>query len=186
METTELIQRRNSNAMIAPKIEQALNDQIVMEARSSFLYLAMASWADNKGFEGTAKFLYMHAAEEREHMMRLVHFINGLGGHAKVPEIVGIPHEFDTLPGIFDSILEHEIKVTTAINDLADLCHSSKDYSTFNFLQWYLAEQQEEEQLFSGIVDKFNIIGDSGLALFEMDNFLRNYSPEEKEAEGEK
>lgn len=166
--------------MIQPNIEKALNEQIVMEAKSSFLYLAMASWADNKGFEGTAKFLYMHSDEERDHMLRLVHFINGLGGHAEVPEISGIPHEFASLPQIFSDILAHEIQVTKAINNLADLCHSSKDYSTFNFLQWYLAEQQEEEQLFSGIVDKFRIIGDSGLALFEMDNFLRDYQPEEK------
>ena len=47
-----------------------------------------------------------------------------------------------------------------------------KDYSAFNFLQWYVAEQHEEEKLFSGILDKFNIIGNDGKSIYLIDKDL--------------
>ncbi len=55
------------------KVEQALNKQIELEHFSSQLYLAMASWAEMTGFNGSANFLYAHSDEEREHMLKLFH-----------------------------------------------------------------------------------------------------------------
>ena len=40
---------------------------------------------------------------------------------------------------------------TSKINELVGKTFEEKDYSAFNFLQWYVAEQHEEEKLFSGI-----------------------------------
>ena len=66
--------------MLNEKIERSLNAQIKMEAQSSQFYLAMASWAETEGLMGTAKFLYTHSDEEREHMLKLVKFVNERGG----------------------------------------------------------------------------------------------------------
>ena len=79
------------------------------------------------------------------------------------------PTEFAGLQDVFEKTLEHEIEVTTAINGLADTAFQEKDYSTFNFLQWYVAEQHEEEMLFRGILDKFEILGTDGKSLFMID-----------------
>ena len=54
--------------MVSEIIEKALNHQIRIEAESSQIYLAMASWAEVKGFEGVASFMYAHSDEERMHM----------------------------------------------------------------------------------------------------------------------
>ena len=40
--------------MLSKKLEEALNNQIRIEAESSQVYLAMASWAEVKGLEGVA------------------------------------------------------------------------------------------------------------------------------------
>ena len=50
-----------------------------------------------------------------------------------------------------------------------------KDYSAFNFLQWYVAEQHEEEKLFNSIIDKFNLLGEDGRSLYFIDRDLATY-----------
>ena len=73
--------------MLKKEIEKVLNEQISAEANSSQYYLAMASWAETKGFEGVSSFFYNHSNEEREHMLKLIKYVNERGGHAIVPEL---------------------------------------------------------------------------------------------------
>ncbi len=70
--------------MLSKKLEKALNSQIQIEAESSQVYLSMASWAEVKGLEGIATFMYDQSDEERMHMLKLIKFVNERGGHAKV------------------------------------------------------------------------------------------------------
>lgn len=153
------------------RVQQALNDQIEKEASSSHYYLAMASWAENNGLNGTAKFMYLHSDEERFHMLKLIKFINERGGEAIVPPVTKPPVQFDNLESVFTKLLEHEIRVTECINNLVNICLEEKDYSTHNFLQWYVSEQLEEEALARTILDKLKLIsGDkAGIYLFDRD-----------------
>jgi ferritin len=153
------------------KIEKLLNDQLEKEYSSSQLYLFMASWSENQGFNGTASFLYTHSDEEREHMLKLVKFINERGGTAIIPAIYKPDVSFDSMESIFKSLLEHEVKVTESINNIVGACLSEKDYTTHNFIQWYVSEQLEEEALARNILDKLKLIGNDkgGLYLFDRD-----------------
>lgn len=155
--------------MLSEKIVEALNRQIHVEATSSQHYLAMAIWAETKGFNGAAKFLYLHSDEERFHMLKLVKFLNERGGTAKVNAMDAPKADFKDLRNIFEDLLEHETNVTNEINGLVDLCLSEKDYTTHNFLQWYVSEQIEEEALARNIMDKLNLIGNDkgGMYLFD-------------------
>jgi len=151
------------------QIESALNEQIKKEASSSQYYLAMASWAETKGLSGTAFFMYAHADEERFHMLKLVKFVNERGGRAVVPAIPQPPSEFDSVQRMFELLLEHELVVTQSINEVVDICLKEKDYTTHNFMQWYVSEQMEEEALARSILDKLNLIGNEkgGMYLFD-------------------
>lgn len=157
--------------MLTKKIEDALNAQVTVEAESSQVYLAMASWAETQGFEGVATFMYAHSDEERQHMLKLVKFINERGGHAKVSTLSAPPVSFGSFKEMFQNLFEHEVKVSKSINDLVDITLQEKDYATHNFLQWYVSEQIEEEALARNILDKINLIGDDkgGLYLFDND-----------------
>ncbi|PHR50114.1 MAG: ferritin [Fluviicola sp.] len=152
-------------------VEKVLNEQIIKESSSSQLYLSMASWSENQGYNGTAQFLYKHSDEERVHMLKLVKFINERGGIAKIPAIEKPPINFDSMLKIFESLLAHEIKVTESINNVVDVCLKEKDYTTHNFIQWYVSEQLEEEALARNILDKLKMIGNDkgGLYLFDRD-----------------
>jgi ferritin len=157
--------------MIKQKIEKALNKQVELEASSSQFYLAMASWAETQGLSGIANFLYHHSDEEREHMLKIIKFINERTGIAIVPALIKPPEKYSSVNEVFESLLEHELNVTESINNVVDICLSEKDYTTYNFMQWFVAEQLEEEALARNILDKLNMIGGDkgGLYMFDRD-----------------
>jgi len=157
--------------MLSKKIEKMLNEQVQLESESSQYYLAMASWAETKGLNGVSAFLYQHSEEERIHMLKLFHFINERGGQALVQGGKAPKSDFKNVKEVFETVLKHEILVTTEINNLVDACLKEKDYNTHNFLQWYVSEQMEEEKQALTILDKLKLLGDDkgGLYLFDRD-----------------
>lgn len=157
--------------MLSKTIEEALNKQIRIEAESSQVYLAMAVWAEVKGLEGISNFMYEQSDEEREHMLKLIKFVNERGGHALISELDAPNVAFTSFKEMFEKLLQHEIFVSQSINELVHISLQEKDYATHNFLQWYVAEQIEEEATARTILDKVNMIGDDkgGLYLFDRD-----------------
>ena len=158
------------------KIEAALNAQIKTEAVSSQVYLAMACWAECNGYEGTSAFLYKHSDEERQHMLKLVKFINERGGKAEVPELPKPKSEYDSLETVFIELFNHETNVTNEINKIVHLCLAENDYTTHNFLQWYVNEQLEEEALARTILDKLKLIGGNNSGLYMFDRDIAGYT----------
>jgi ferritin len=156
------------------RVEQALNEQIEKEALSSQYYLSMATWAEKNGLNGTAKFMYLHSDEERYHMIKLIKFVNERGGNVIIPAVNSSPVKFDNLESVFTLLLEQETKVTESINNLVDICLQEKDYSTHNFLQWYVSEQLEEESLARTILDKLRLIGSDNSGIYIFDRDLEN------------
>ena len=159
--------------MFSKKVEAALNEQVRLEGFSSHVYLSMAVWAEQQGFEGVANFMYKHSDEERQHMLKLVKFMNERGASIEIPMIEKPPHNFDSLRGVFEELFRHEMMVTNEINGLVFLTLEEKDYTTHNFLQWYVSEQLEEEALARNILDKINLIGDDKGGFYLFDNDIK-------------
>lgn len=155
--------------MISKTMEETLNKQIELEAFASFLYLSMASWCDTQGLVGCAQFMHRQSLEERDHMLRIFHYISEIDGHALTPAIPQAPIEFESVQALFKQVYEHEKKVTRAINGIVDLCYKENDYSTLNFLQWYIEEQREEEDLMRTILDRLKLIGNGPQSLYYID-----------------
>jgi ferritin len=157
--------------MLSKNIEAALNMQIRLEAESSQVYLSMASWAETNGFEGVAEYMYAQSDEEREHMLKMVKFVNERGGNAVISDLNAPPSDFGSAREMFESALEHEIFVSKSIDKLVGITFEEKDFATHNFLQWYVAEQIEEEANARMILDKIELIGDekSGFYIFDKD-----------------
>lgn len=158
--------------MLNQIIINKLNDQINLEFYSSNVYLQMSAWCSKHGYEGAATFLLRHADEELEHMQKLFNYVSETSGMPILGKIDAPKHDYSSLREVFEITLEHEKLVTSKINELVEVTFESKDYSTFNFLQWYVAEQHEEEKLFSGIIDRFNLVGEDGKGLFFIDREL--------------
>jgi ferritin len=166
--------------MINKKVEKALNNQVKVEAESSQTYLAMAVWAECNGYNGIANFLYEHSDEERMHMLKLVKFINERGGKAVIPQLAKPVDKYKDVMTVFTKLLNHEIHVTQEINNVVDICLKEKDYTTHNFMQWYVTEQIEEEALARTIMDKLELIGSEKGGLYLFDRDLEQFSAEEE------
>lgn len=164
--------------MVSKKVEEALNKQIKLEGESSQFYLSMASWAETQGLNGTCEFLYRQADEERQHMLKLIRYVNERGGTAEIPEFVQPPKTFSGLKEIFKSLLDHEMRVTSEVNGVVHLCLEEQDYTTHNFMQWYVSEQIEEEATARSIMDRIKLIGDDKGGLYMFDRDLENLTGE--------
>ncbi len=170
--------------MISKKMEKALNEQIGLEAYASFLYLSMASWCDNEGLAGCTQFLMRQSAEENAHMLRIFNYINEVDGHALIPAIKQPPHQFKSIQELFKEVYAHEQKVTKSINKLVTLARAEDDYTSDDFLQWYVTEQREEEALMRSILDKLKLIGNGPQSLYYIDKEIEAVNEAQAAAEG--
>jgi ferritin len=151
------------------KVEDILNRQVEREAYSSSLYLAMASWAEVNGFAGVAQWLYVQSDEERMHMLKFVKYINERGGQALIPALKKPATEYKNVKTLFQEVLKHEQFITASINEIVALCVKEKDFTTQNWVQWFVNEQIEEEANATKILDKLKLAGDANLYLFDRD-----------------
>lgn len=155
--------------MLSKKVEDILNTQIEKEDYSSQLYLSMASWAENQGLGGVAEWLYAQSDEERVHMLKIVRYVNERDGKAVIPGLKKPPVAFDNITKLFDEVLRHEQYITNSINEIVAVCIGEKDYTTHNWVQWFVTEQIEEEASVKEIIDKLKLIGDKNLYMFDRD-----------------
>ncbi len=162
--------------MLTKKVEAALLNQIEKEGFSSQLYLAMASWAEMKGFTGCATFLFAQAEEERIHMLKIIHYTNDRRGHAKISNLNEPTNTYANLNELFQLLLEHELSISKSINDLVGICVDEKDFTTQNFLQWYVNEQIEEEKNAQTILDKLEMLGNDPARHYLFDNFMETFA----------
>ncbi len=155
--------------MLKEKVEQILNEQILREDYSSQLYLSMASWAENQGFEGVSNWLYGQAEEERIHMLKLVRYVNERDGSAVIPGIEAPPSDFGDIFKMFNQVLAHEKYISASINEIVAVCVAENDYTSQNWIQWFVTEQIEEESSVKTIIDKLNLLGNNNLYMFDRD-----------------
>lgn len=158
--------------MIGKTVEKAINAQIAREEQSSRIYLAMASWCQANGYQGAANFLYAQTDEERLHQLKFIHYLDDRGGNAALENLEAPAKEFSSILDVFTQVLHHEESITASINELYSTCVNEKDFSTANFLQWFITEQIEEESSARNVLDKLNLAGDEKGGLFHVDKEL--------------
>jgi len=155
--------------MLTPKVEKILNEQVEKEGYSSNLYLAMASWSENQGYKGVAEWFYAQSEEERMHMLKFIAYINERDGKAKIPAFEEPSFKVKNLKELFNAVLKHENFITASINEIMALTMTEKDFSSYNWVQWFVNEQIEEEANVKTILDKLKLVGDNNLYFFDRD-----------------
>lgn len=159
---------------ISSEMVNAINEQISHEAYSGNAYVSIGSWCERVGYDGSATFFFEQSKEENTHMLKFIHYLNNAGYEALIPAVEKPPGSFESLQAAFKFGLESERKVTREIYDLVDLASREKDYSTYSFLQWFVTEQTEEETLFQTILQKFELLGQDKLAIYQLDQSLNS------------
>ena len=166
---------------LSQSMSEALNAQMTKEAHASQIYISYAAWADSLGYGGIANFLFRHAQEERNHMMKILEYILERGARVKIEAIPAPPPDPSSVENCFEKVFEHEVDNTKGIYKVVKMSHDEGDWITWNFLQWFVKEQAEEETLALNLLDKIKIAGGSkatGEALYALDRDLEK-APDE-------
>ena len=158
--------------MLSEKMEAAINAQINAELYSSYLYVAMGMYFQAIDMSGAATWMDAQAQEELAHAKRLMDYVNERGGRVVLEAIEKPPVEWSSCLDAFEQALAHEKKVSSLINRLVSLARDEQDHMTDNFLQWFVAEQVEEEASAGEVARKLRLVGDSGSGAFMIDNQL--------------
>ena len=159
--------------MLTKKMEDELNDQIVREMFSSNLYLSMSSYFESINLRGFANWMRIQAQEEFAHTMKFYEYILDRGGRAIIGQIEAPRNQWENVLDVYSEVLDHERAVTASINNLVKIAREENDFATDNFLQWYIAEQVEEEANVSDVLEQLKMIDGKGAGLFILDRELK-------------
>lgn len=167
---------------ISNKMEKLLNQQVTNEAWNAEIYLSFGAWANEQGLAGLSDFLFRHSQEEREHMMKFMEHIMQRGGKVSLKQIPKPLKDPKNLKECLEQIFKAEVENSKAIYKIVDLALEEKDWPSWNFLQWFVEEQIEEENMAEDLLDKYSLIGGGkdlkGSDLYEFDRDL-NYTDDE-------
>lgn len=158
--------------MLDERMEEALNYQLNRELYSGYLYLAMAAYFDDQGLPGFANWMRIQAQEELSHAMKFYDYLVRRGGRAVMDAIEAPENEWESAVAVFEQVYQHEQMVTGLIHKLVDLALELSDHATNNFLQWFVAEQVEEEESSSGVLHKVKMASQSRSGLYMLDQEL--------------
>jgi len=175
----------NTNRL-SKEVEAALNGQMTNEAHAAQVYLSYGCWADEKGYGGISNFLFRHASEERNHMMKILEYILLRGGDVKVVAIPAPGPDPVSVSDCFEKVYKSEIDNTAEIYKIVKLSLDTQDWATWNFMQWFVKEQIEEETLALSLLDNIKIAGGEKAqsdALYNLDRDLKSEADSAKGAE---
>jgi len=154
------------------KLQDLIQEQIGHEYYSSYLYLQMASYFESINLDGFARWMKMQAREEREHGDKMYEFLQDRGVRVILRALPQPPSNFDSPQEVFEKTLEHEQKVTSLINGIADQADRVNDRPTKVFIQWFVSEQVEEEKNATRTLELLKKIKPDSGALFQLDHRL--------------
>ena len=135
----------------------------------------MAAYFFSQNYDGMAKWMMVQKDEELFHAQKFFDHISNRGGFAKILGLGEPKHKWDSPLAVFKDSYKHEQFITARINELVKLAQKENDYAAFEFLQWFVREQIEEENNTSKAAQTLERIGNStdGLVMVDKELGLR-------------
>lgn len=159
--------------MIKQRIQDEINDQINAEMFSAYLYQSMSAYCIENNLKGFANWAAVQAKEEMTHAMKFYAFLLERGGKVILKAISAPKVEWKDVLEMSQEIYTHELYISERINNLVNVALEEKDHATANMLQWFVAEQVEEEANADEIVQQLKMIDGKGAGLFMIDRELQ-------------
>lgn len=158
--------------MLSEKMNEALCLQANRELYSSYLYLSMSYYFESINMKGFAHWMRLQAGEELVHTMKMLDFVSGSGGRARMLAVEAPQFTWGSPLQAFQQVWDHERAVTGLINALVQVAVEEKDETTGQFLEWYVKEQVEEEESSDGVLNLVKAAGENREALEAADRKL--------------
>ncbi len=154
------------------KMLNALIRQVNEEISSAYIYLAMSAYFNAEGWKGMSVWMHKQYEEEMEHADRISNYIVDRGGRVELDTLSKPKHTWDSPLAVYKDAYKHECYISKCIHDLVKLARELGDIPTENMLQWFVAEQVEEEAAAMEVVTNLEKIDNKPTALFLYDTVL--------------
>jgi len=154
------------------KVNNLLNVQLNAELASYYIYLAMSAYFESQSLRGMAKWMRVQSEEEKKHADKIFNYLVERSIKVEFSPISAPIGDWKGALSVFEAALAHEKKITSMIYKIVELSASEKDFATNNFIQWYVAEQVEEESSTQTIVDQLKLVGEAKGGLMVIDHHL--------------
>jgi ferritin len=151
----------------APDFAQKLNEQIANEFAAHQQYVACAVHYDADALPQLARFFYRQALEERGHAMMMVQFLLDTGAEVTTPGVAAPRSRFAGVAEPIALALAQEQRVSEQINQLAAIAREAGDYSSEQFMQWFIKEQVEEVATMGDLLRVAERAGEDAAAIEE-------------------
>ena len=158
--------------MISLKMQSAIDEQINAEIWSAYLYLSMSAYFERQNLRGFANWMKIQWQEEVTHAIKFFDYLHARGGKVSLKPIAAVQIDWKNAVEVFSETLAHEQQVTALINNLANIAVEEKDHASNSMLQWFIAEQVEEEANAEQILVQLKMIGDNGYGMLMLDREL--------------
>ncbi|MEL6588707.1 MAG: ferritin [Bacteroidota bacterium] len=166
--------------MISDNMQQLINDQYHREVFSVYQYLAISSYFLDSDLDGFANFFRIQAEEESQHAMKQFDYLHEVDGKINHQAIGAADNSFDSILDAFEKALGHEQYITKHIHEIVKAALAENDFPTYDFFQWFVREQVEEESLMRTMIAKLKMIADDKSALYMMNEELLQRKAEEE------
>lgn len=156
--------------MLDKKVEALLNTQVNKELYSAYLYLDFENFYKDKGLDGYANWYHIQVQEEMAHAQLMIDYLYDNDCTVTLEAIAKPDVALENLIDPLKAGYKHEQYVTSLIHTLYDAAYEVRDYRTMKFLDWFVAEQGEEEKNASDMITKFELFGNDTKCLYDLDN----------------
>ena len=158
--------------MLDSRVHELLNQQINKEFYSAYLYLDFSNYFKRVGLDGFANWYKIQAEEERDHAMLFYQYLQNENEEVTLEAIAKPDKVFKCHMDVLKAGLEHEIYVTSLINDIYAAAYDVRDFRTMQFLDWFVKEQGEEETNANDLITKMELFGSDPKSLYMLNQEL--------------
>ena len=162
--------RKDVFNMLDKKVAQLLEEQIVKELYSAYLYLDMSNFYYDKNLDGFGNWYKVQAQEERDHAMLFLTYLQNNDVRPKLGTVDAPDKVFNDFRDPMAAALEHERYVTDLINTIYAAAMKVNDFRTLQFLDWFVKEQGEEEKNATDLLGRYDLFGHDAKGLYSLDS----------------
>lgn len=163
--------------LTSQRIINAINQQIGHEFSAMLQYHAISAYFDAETLPGLSEHFARQAEEEKNHALLFIQYVTDTGARADIPAIPAPQCDFRHAEEAVTLSLEQEKRVTVQINAIVHMAKEESDYTTDNFLQWFVKEQLEEVSSMQDLLSVVRRAGEGNLLLVEEYLARKNGSP---------
>lgn len=160
--------------MITERLSQMLVAQIQSELSAHQKYMGISIYFERRSLKRWAELFKKQSLEEAAHAMKILQFLVDQDVVFDLPALSGASTQYPHTTAAVEAALASERKVSGEFRAMAQAANEEGDWTVFQFLQWFIEEQVEEE---SKMGDLLNLLA-SGVNDFEAEALLDRFDGE--------